>query len=248
MVGVLHQRKIPAVSIKGVKSTPQRLTAGVPQGSVLGPLLFSIYTRSLGALLQSHNVQYHIYADDTQIYLCCSPDAIDDGIRRLESCIEAVQHWMTIKKLKQNASKTEFIVYATRDCKDHTHMLPANRWKYHSPEWLCTQHWGTDGLIAHLWKTNNQCLPTWLCSTSQPLKNQMLYAWRKPWNHHTCSNHLTNRLLQFAIPWTEWMYPKKTPDTSKCLCEDVEKCIEVWSYNSSIDWTSLVTRQAMCCF
>ena len=56
------------ISVNNALSDMAGLSYGVPQGSVLGPIEFCMYTLPLGAILRHHKLQYHIYADDTQIY------------------------------------------------------------------------------------------------------------------------------------------------------------------------------------
>ena len=100
--------------VDGRKSRPAALTCGVPQGSVLGPILFTIYTASLGELLRSHGISYHMYADDTQLWIRCDPRKADSAVRQMETCVSSVQEWMSRHFLKMNNDKTEFLVISSR--------------------------------------------------------------------------------------------------------------------------------------
>ena len=102
-----------SVQIKDVKSDSKALKWGVPQGSVLGPILFSIYTSPLGDIVKKHGVEYHLYADDTQLYLAFNPDekqSEEEALSKLELCVKDIREWMYQNKLKLNDDKTEFLI------------------------------------------------------------------------------------------------------------------------------------------
>ena len=74
------------------RSEATALQYGVPQGSVLGPVLFTVYTGTLAFLLEAHGVSYHFFADDTQPYI--RVEDIDEAKHRLSSLLSDLKIWM----------------------------------------------------------------------------------------------------------------------------------------------------------
>ena len=105
------------VAIGNIKSKLLDITCGVPQGSILGPLLFSTYTRPLGVVVSIHGISYYIYADDTGLYLVFKPSvdlAESEAISRVQLCNKDINDWMVTNKLKKNDDKTDAMVIGTR--------------------------------------------------------------------------------------------------------------------------------------
>ena len=91
-------------------SSKADLKFGVPPGSVLGPLLFMLYTTPSSSIIREHAIPHHLYADDSQLYVSFASGDSAAALNGLQSCLASVQSWMLTNKLKLNPDKTEFLL------------------------------------------------------------------------------------------------------------------------------------------
>ena len=100
--------------VNGVESPVHTPDIGVPQGSVVDPILFTMYSSPLEDIINAHNMSGMCYADDTQIYLRFKPCDLQKAIQKVECCIKHIKQWCTLNNLKLNDEKTEVLHITSR--------------------------------------------------------------------------------------------------------------------------------------
>lgn len=97
------------VKVDGFDSSSISLNYGVPQGSVLGPLLFTLYVSPIEDIIKYHGLDAMFYADDTQIYIALNAKYRSADLQRLEKCAADIKSWSVENFLILNDSKTEIL-------------------------------------------------------------------------------------------------------------------------------------------
>ena len=104
------------LQIENTKSSIRQLLRGVPQGFVLGPLLYVMYTAPIADIIKSYDLHYHLYADDSQIFVFFPSQSQQDPlfVCKLEACVKHIDSWMVLNRLKLNQDKTKLLLISSR--------------------------------------------------------------------------------------------------------------------------------------
>ena len=113
------------VSLSNYCSAIIPVHSGVPQGSVLGSIPFTMYNKPSSAIIDSHSIMHHSFADDLQLQMSAPPDRISELLHSMQSCISYVKAWATANMLKLNDNMTDIMLVTSKRTK-HLHSLPTS--------------------------------------------------------------------------------------------------------------------------
>ena len=111
------------VSVLGRESEPSSLLFGVPRGSVLGPILFILYTQPLSDIVERHSVLHHIFVDDSELYNSAPRSSTDSLFCDMQNCVSDVKKWTIHNKLQLNEDNTEALLFDPSKSSDHPDVL-----------------------------------------------------------------------------------------------------------------------------
>ena len=119
------RERTQSVCIGNFKSDDETLLCGVPQGSVLGPILFTLYTSPLEDVILANDLDFMLFADDTQLYFSCKN--LSDWTFIPEKCIDDIRIWMAENRLVLNDNKTEVVHFYSKFKKSQTNIVTSLR-------------------------------------------------------------------------------------------------------------------------
>ena len=108
--------RTPTVCLGPDQVRPVAAAPGMPQGSVLGPVLFTLYTGPIGQVIRRHRLDFQLFADDSQLYVSFTiKDSNDETIALacIRACIDELKAWMIHHRFQLNDSKSEILVIST---------------------------------------------------------------------------------------------------------------------------------------
>ena len=97
--------------------------SGVPQGSVLGSILFTMYIKPLSAIIHSHSIIHHSFADDIQLQMSVPADKMSELHHSMQSCLSDVISWAAVKMIRLNNNKAKLMIAISKRI-NHLHNLP----------------------------------------------------------------------------------------------------------------------------
>ena len=213
----LSDRK-QCIILNGMRSNILHLPFGVPQGSCLGPVLFTQYASSLFDIFNKHLICAHAYANDHQLYTDFSANQVSlkEAVTRMESCLQDVKSWMILNKLKMNDSKTECILIGS-----YQQLAKINLTSISVGEHRITVLQDIRNLGAYFDKNLVYENP-WryqmhssLSSIVLPQKDKKIFVSSSNWITHTCLHFQSHWLLQQSSKWCIQVSNKETPKNPK---------------------------------
>ena len=223
-------------------SSPSKVLYGVPQGSLLGPVLYVLYTSDVAILVEALGLGAHLYADDTQLYGHYSPAnfwAFELASRVLRA-IDSIHEWMSSNRLSQHRQDTIHLAwYEAQSCQERNRSAPQST---SVPDWtyICEESWLHYRSRVKHEGPYHQTLPVVLLPASSNMHGSTFtYIISHP-NFGPCLHLHASRFLQQPSLWDKCLPPWPSPIGPKFCCTFDPQNRQIWSnLGCNSAWPSL---------